>query len=61
MPTPVAIDAVPIVVESTTEEYFVLYASLDLDAGTTVEVPVLVAPGSAGTTHAGRERGGAAR
>ena len=50
MPTPVAIDAVPIVVESTTEEYFVLYASLDLDAGTTVEVPVLVAPGSAGTT-----------
>ena len=50
MPTPVEIDAVPIVVESTPEEYFVLYASLDLDAGTTVEVPVLVAPGAAGTT-----------
>ena len=41
--------AVPIVVESTTEEYFVLYVKHDLD-GTDVELPVLVKLGEAGAT-----------
>ena len=41
--------AVPIVVESTTDEYFVLYVRHDVD-GATVEVPVLVKRGEAGTT-----------
>ena len=41
--------AVPVVVESTTEEYFVLYVRHDLD-GTEVEIPVLVKRGEAGTT-----------
>ena len=41
--------AVPIVVESTTAEYFVLYVRHDLD-GTEVELPVLVKRGEAGTT-----------
>ena len=50
-PTPVAFEvtAVPIVVESTAEEYFVLYVEHDLD-GATVEIPVLVKRGAAGTT-----------
>ena len=50
-PTPTAVDvtAVPIVVESTTDDYFVLYVSHDVD-GTEVELPVLVKRGSAGTT-----------
>ena len=46
---PVPVTAVPIVVESTTEEYFVLYVRHDLD-GTEVEIPVLVKRGEAGTT-----------
>ena len=48
-PTAVAVTAVPIVVESTAEEYFVLYVEHDLD-GATVEIPVLVKRGAAGTT-----------
>ena len=48
--TPVEVEAVPITVESTAEEYFVLYVRHDLDADTTVEVPVLVALGEDGTT-----------
>ena len=51
-PTPaaVAVTAVPIVVESTTADYFVLYVSHDVDADTTVDIPVLVKRGEAGTT-----------
>ena len=48
-PTPIEVAAVPIVVESTAEEYFVLYVEHDLD-GATVEIPVLVKRGAAGTT-----------
>ena len=48
-PTAVAVDAVPIVVESTTDDYFVLYVSHEVD-GTEVEIPVLVKKGEAGTT-----------
>ena len=50
-PTPVAVEveAVPIVVASTTDDYFVLYVEHDLD-GATVEIPVLVKRGAAGTT-----------
>ena len=50
-PTPTVVDvtAVPIVVESTTDDYFVLYVSHDVD-GTEVEIPVLVKRGLAGTT-----------
>ena len=40
-PTAVAVEAVPIVVESTTADYFVLYVEHDVD-GTEVELPVLV-------------------
>ena len=51
-PTPVevAVTAVPIVVASTTADYFVLYVRHEQDADTTVEIPVLVARGEAGTT-----------
>ena len=50
-PTPVevTVGAVPIVVTSTTDDYFVLYVRHDLD-GTEVEQPVLVKRGEAGTT-----------
>ena len=48
-PTAVAVDAVPIVVASTTADYFVLYVSHDVD-GTDVDLPVLVKKGEAGTT-----------
>ena len=48
-PTAVAVDAVPIVVTSTTADYFVLYVSHDVD-GTEVDLPVLVERGEAGTT-----------
>ena len=50
VPTAVEVGAVPIVVESTTEEYFVLYVRHDLDTDTTVELPILVKRGEAGTT-----------
>ena len=51
-PTPTAVDveAVPIVVTSTTADYFVLYVQHDVDADTSVEIPVLVKRGEAGTT-----------
>ena len=50
-PTPmaVAVDAVPIVVESTTDDYFVLYVNHEVN-GREVELPVLVKRGEAGTT-----------
>ena len=48
-PTVVEVGAVPIVVESTTADYFVLYASHDV-GGTTVEYPVRVVLGEDGTT-----------
>ena len=48
-PTAVEVDAVPIVVTSTTDDYFVLYVSHDVE-GTEVSVPVLVKRGEAGTT-----------
>ena len=50
-PTPTAVDvtAVPIVVTSSTADYFVLYVSHDVD-GTEVDLPVLVKRGEAGTT-----------
>ena len=49
-PTPTAVDveAVPIVVESTAADYFVLYVSHELD-GATIDIPVLVKKGEAGT------------
>ena len=50
VPTAVAVTAVPIVVPSTTHDYFVLYVSHEMDADTTVELPVLVKRGTAGTT-----------
>ena len=51
VPTEVAVQAVPIVVESTTEEYFVLYVRHDLDAGfDPVELPVSVTLGEEDTT-----------
>ena len=51
-PTPVEVEvtAVPIVAESTTADYFVLYVSHEVDADTTVDIPVLVKRGEAGTT-----------
>ena len=48
-PTDVAVTAVPIVVASTTSDYFVLYASHDVDGGT-VWYPVQVIRGEDGTT-----------
>ena len=48
-PTDLSVTAVPIVVTSTTADYFVLYASYDAD-GTTVEHPVQVILGQDGTT-----------
>ena len=51
-PTPaeVAVTEVPVVVESTTADYFVLYASHDGDGSSTVEYPVRVVRGQEGTT-----------
>ena len=50
-PTPVevAVTAVPIVVSSTPDDYFVLYVTHEVD-GTEGEIPVLVKRGEAGTT-----------
>ena len=48
-PTPVEVSAVPIVVASSTAQYFVLYVKHDVD-GAEVELPVLVKRGEAGTT-----------
>ena len=47
-PVPVEVAAVPIVVESTTEEYFVLFVRPDLDSDR--EIPVSVTLGQDGTT-----------
>ena len=49
-PTAVTVDDVPIVVTSTTAEYFVLYAQHEVDTNTTMELPVLVKRGEEGTT-----------
>ena len=49
VPTAVAVTAVPIVVESAADEYFVLYVTFDVD-GTELRFPVAVTPGEAGTT-----------
>ena len=49
VPVEVGVEAVPIVVESTTEEYFVLYVRHDL-GGTVLELPVSVTLGENGTT-----------
>ena len=48
-PTPVPVNSVPIVVESSVGEYFVLYARSDADAELW-EIPVAVVRGEAGTT-----------
>ena len=48
-PTAVAVTEVPIVVESTTDDYFVLYVKHDLD-GMEIAQPVAVTRGEAGTT-----------
>ena len=48
-PTDIAVTSVPIVVESTTDDYFVLYSSQTVD-GTRLEYPVLVKRGEDGTT-----------
>ncbi|MCY3962901.1 MAG: hypothetical protein OXG34_14765, partial [bacterium] len=49
-PTVVAVTAVPIVVASTTADYFVLYRKHDRGGGTVVHIPVAVTRGEAGTT-----------
>ena len=51
-PSPVEVEVteVPIVVESTTADYFVLYVRFEVDANTTTELPVSVTLGEAGTT-----------
>ena len=49
VPVEVAVTAVPIVVPSTTDDYFVLYVRPDVD-GTGLELPVAVTLGEAGTT-----------
>ena len=49
-PTAVEIKAVPIVVESTTSDYFVLYVQHDVDEDTSIEIPVLIEKGAADTT-----------
>ena len=51
-PTPrsIAVGAIPIVVESTVEKYYVLYVMHQLNGETAVEIPVSVTLGQAGTT-----------
>ncbi|MXZ79672.1 MAG: hypothetical protein F4Z06_15525, partial [Acidimicrobiia bacterium] len=49
VPTPVEVTAVPIVVASNTDEYFVLYVN-HTENGTVVETPVAVVRGEASTT-----------
>ena len=48
-PTAVEVTGVPIVVESTTDEYFVLYVKHEVD-GTELDLPVLVKKGAADAT-----------
>ncbi len=49
-PRSIAVGSVPVVVESTVEKYYVLYAMHQLNGETAVEVPVSVTLGQAGTT-----------
>ena len=49
-PATVEVEAVPIVVTSTTDDYFALYVQHQWDENTSVELPVLVKEGEAGTT-----------
>ena len=49
-PTAVTVSSVPIVVESTIADYFVLYVTHDPDDDNTVEYPVAVTLGKTGTT-----------
>ena len=51
-PTPrsIAVGAIPVVVESTVEKYYVLYVMHQLNGETAVEIPVSVTLGQAGTT-----------
>ena len=49
-PTSVAVAAVPIVVESTTADYFVLYARTPTDGGEPTDVPVSLTLGREGAT-----------
>ena len=55
VPRPVEVEAVPVVVESTVEKYYVLYVLHDLDDGTAVEIPVSVTLGEAGSTTLAEE------
>ena len=50
VPVEVAVTAVPIVITSTTADYFVLYVRHDVDTDTVVEYPVAVTLGETGTT-----------
>ena len=50
VPMAVEVEAVPIAVESTTDEYFVLYVRHELDGDTTLWIPVSATRGGAGTT-----------
>ena len=56
-PTPrqVEVEAVPVVVESTGEKYYVLYVLHDLGDGSAVEIPVSVTLGEAGSTTLAEE------
>ena len=54
-PTPIVVDAVPVVVESTAENYYVLYVLHQLNGETAVEIPVSVTLGEAGSTTLAEE------
>ena len=56
-PTPrsIAVGAIPIVVESTAEKYYVLYVLHQLNGETAVEIPVSVTLGQDGTTTLGEQ------
>ena len=56
-PTPrsIAVGAIPIVVESTAEKYYVLYVRHQLNSDTAVEIPVSVTLGQDGTTTLGEQ------
>ena len=56
-PTPrsIAVGAIPMVVESTAEKYYVLYVRHQLNGETAVEIPVSVTLGQDGTTTLGEQ------
>ena len=56
-PTPrsIAVGAIPIVVESTAEKYYVLYVRHQFNSDTAVEIPVSVTLGQDGTTTLGEQ------